>query len=85
MFLYEAKQIPQKVLLLRPRSPVNSKKRLSTSDYVHAGAQLDAFQRAVIVFIIVFCRRRRRRRRRCLRSLITPSASCDKHDLINHE
>ena len=36
-----------------------------------ADAQLDSFQRAVIVFTIVLCHCRRRRRPRCVSSLMT--------------
>ena len=63
MFLHEAKQIPRKFLLLRPRSHDNSNKSsfhvliLATT----CGAHPDAFQRAVIVFTFVLCGRRRRR------------------------
>ena len=47
-----------------------------------AGAQLDAFQRAVIVFTIVLCRRRRRPR--CLRFLIPFWDNClNRHHLTN--
>ena len=67
MFFHEAKQILRKFLLLRPRSLNSSKKGLFTLQslrQLRAGAELDAFQRAVIVFTIVLCHRRRRRRPR---------------------
>ena len=53
MFLYEAKQILRKFLLLRPGSLDNSKKvfsRCNFSDKCCASAQLDTFQRAVCIF-----------------------------------
>ena len=48
MVLHEAQQILIRVLLLRPRSLDNSKKGLF--HFLILGAELDAFQRAVIVF-----------------------------------
>ena len=66
MFLHEAKQIPRTYILLRPCSPGTPKKVLSRFNLkLRAGAKLDAFQRAVIVFTNVLCRRRWRRRPCC--------------------
>ena len=61
MFLLEGKEMPRLFLFSRSRYPKNSRR---------AGGQLDAFQRAVIVFTIVFSRRRQSRRPRSLRSLM---------------
>ena len=47
MFLHEAKQILKTFLLLCPCNPGYK---------LRAGAQLNEFQRAVIVFSIVLCR-----------------------------
>ena len=72
MFLHEANQILRKLLLLFSRNLDNSNKIFSPCNFdeqLRVRAQLDTFQREVIVFIIVFCRRRRRHRPHCLRSL----------------
>ena len=72
MFLYKVKQILRNALLFRPRSLDNSKRlfTLQFSRQLLAGAQFDAFQRAVTISSIVLCRLRRRRRPHYVWSLV---------------
>ena len=85
MFHLKGKQILRTFLLSRPRRPKNFKIGLFTFCFQRqqrAGAQVDAFQRAVIVFTIVLCRRRWRRRPKILncpvqRELVETSSSED--------
>ena len=72
--LYKAKQILTTYLLYVLAVHWNSKKRsflvlIQQRNYIRAGAQLDTFQRALIVFVIVLCCHCRRHRPLCSRSL----------------